>query len=101
MSDGLEHGDPPVSSQSAWLSNAYLDSGYRLERDGCHLVGMTGMPEAALAREVSIEYAHCAVVVNAAAGRGAGEIRMHDIEAALTGGMAKVRALIARLAVLV
>ena len=42
----------------------------RLQRDGCDIVGMTGMPEAALARELGIEYACCAVVVNWAAGRG-------------------------------
>lgn len=44
----------------------------RLERDGCDMVGMTGMPEAALAREIGLEYACCAVIVNRAAGRGAG-----------------------------
>jgi 5'-methylthioinosine phosphorylase len=43
----------------------------RLERDGCTMVGMTGMPEAALARELGIAYACCAVVVNRAAGRDA------------------------------
>jgi 5'-methylthioadenosine phosphorylase len=42
----------------------------RLERDGCDLVGMTGMPEAALARELGLEYACLAVVVNHAAGKG-------------------------------
>lgn len=42
----------------------------RLARDGCHVVGMTGMPEAALAREIGLEYACCAVIVNRAAGRG-------------------------------
>jgi 5'-methylthioinosine phosphorylase len=42
----------------------------RLARDGCDLVGMTGMPEAGLARELGLEYACCAVVVNRAAGRG-------------------------------
>lgn len=41
----------------------------RLERDGCDIVGMTGMPEAALARELEMSYACCAVVVNRAAGR--------------------------------
>jgi 5'-methylthioinosine phosphorylase len=40
----------------------------RLRRDGCDLVGMTGMPEAALARELDIEYACLAVVANWAAG---------------------------------
>jgi 5'-methylthioinosine phosphorylase len=41
----------------------------RLERDGCHMVGMTAMPEAVLAREAGIEYAILAGVVNHAAGR--------------------------------
>ena len=42
----------------------------RLERDGADMVGMTGMPEAALAREIGLEYAAIAVVANHAAGRG-------------------------------
>jgi 5'-methylthioadenosine phosphorylase len=42
----------------------------RLERDGAEMVGMTGMPEAALARELQLPYAALAVVANAAAGRG-------------------------------
>ena len=42
----------------------------RLRRDGCDLVGMTGMPEAALAREVDCEYACLALVANWAAGCG-------------------------------
>jgi len=42
----------------------------RLERDGADVVGMTGMPEAALARELGLSYAAIAVVVNYAAGRG-------------------------------
>ena len=42
----------------------------RLHRDGCDLVGMTALPEAALARELTIDYGFLAVVVNAAAGRG-------------------------------
>jgi 5'-methylthioadenosine phosphorylase len=36
----------------------------RLERDGATMVGMTGMPEAALARELKLRYAALAVVVN-------------------------------------
>src|SRR3954470_12111303 len=43
----------------------------RLERDGADVVGMTGMPEAVLAREIGIAYAALAIVVNYAAGRGA------------------------------
>ena len=65
----------------------------RMERDGCDIVGMTGMPEAGLAREAGLAYACCAVVVNAAAGRGAGGI--HDeIETTLARGMADVRRLL-------
>jgi 5'-methylthioinosine phosphorylase len=42
----------------------------RLARDGCAMVGMTGMPEAGLARERDLAYACCAEVGNRAAGRG-------------------------------
>ncbi len=42
----------------------------RLDKDGCDVVGMTAMPEAALARELGIPYASLCVVVNPAAGRG-------------------------------
>ena len=52
----------------------------RLERDGCHLVGMTGMPEAALARELGLGYACLAFVVNWAAGKGKGAIDMAEID---------------------
>ena len=43
----------------------------RLEKEGADIVGMTGMPEAALAREIDLDYAAVAAVVNHAAGRGA------------------------------
>jgi 5'-methylthioinosine phosphorylase len=42
----------------------------RMRRDGCDLVGMTGMPEAGLARELGLEYASLAIVANWAAGAG-------------------------------
>lgn len=45
----------------------------RMRRDGCHLVGMTGMPEAALARELGLEYASIAISANWAAGCGGSE----------------------------
>jgi 5'-methylthioinosine phosphorylase len=67
----------------------------RMERDGCDIVGMTGMPEAALARELALCYATCAVVVNPAAGRGAAPITMAEIEANLTEGIRQVRQLLA------
>jgi 5'-methylthioinosine phosphorylase len=66
----------------------------RMARDGCTMVGMTGMPEAALARELELEYATSAVVVNKAAGRGDGPISMHDIEQTVKQGMEKVRILL-------
>jgi 5'-methylthioadenosine phosphorylase len=72
----------------------------RLERDGADIVGMTGMPEAALARELALPYAALAVVVNPAAGRGADalRIRMEDILAVLETAMTGVRAIIEELA---
>lgn len=66
----------------------------RMERDGCHMVGMTGMPEAALARELELEYATCAVVANWAAGLAPGTITMEAIDRNLKAGMAQVRALL-------
>jgi 5'-methylthioinosine phosphorylase len=67
----------------------------RLERDGCDIVGMTGMPEAALGRELGICYTCCALVVNWAAGKGAGTISLAEIEKNLKIGMEKVRRLLA------
>ncbi len=46
----------------------------RMARDGCDIVGMTAMPEAALAREIGLPYASICVVVNWAAGRAGGDI---------------------------
>ncbi len=68
----------------------------RMERDGATLVGMTGMPEAALARELELPYAAVCVVVNHAAGRGdsAAQISMEGIAAVLETAMDKVRALL-------
>jgi len=59
----------------------------RLQRDGCDLVGMTGMPEASLARELALNYACCAIVVNWAAGIDGNEICMQQIEAFAKQGM--------------
>lgn len=70
----------------------------RLERDGCHVVGMTGMPEAGLARELAIPYAMCCVVVNHAAGRVPAGMTIHtQMAASLAEGMANVRRLLAGL----
>ena len=65
----------------------------RLSRDGCDLVGMTGMPEAGLARELELSYACCAVVVNRAAGKG--EMAVHaEIDRYLQQGMEQVSRLL-------
>ncbi len=67
----------------------------RLERDGCDVVGMTGMPEASLARELGMDYAHLCVIANWAAGKNGEQIiTMDEIDATLKEGMRNVRALI-------
>lgn len=68
----------------------------RFERDGADVVGMTGMPEAVLARELGLPYAAISVVANYAAGRcdSATGINFDDIEAVLQVSMSKVRAVI-------
>ena len=68
----------------------------RLERDGCDVVGMTGMPEAALAREIGLCYATCAVVANWAAGKSEGVIAMEAIQRQLVQGMDKVKTLLSQ-----
>ena len=67
----------------------------RLKRDGCDIVGMTGMPEAALARELEIDYASICVNANWAAGLSDELITMAAIEKNLEAGLEKVRRLIA------
>ncbi len=73
----------------------------RLERDGADVVGMTGMPEAALARETDLQYAAIAVVANTAAGRGdsARAISLDRIAVVLDQAMARVRRIIETLVV--
>ena len=62
----------------------------RMLRDGCDLVGMTGMPEAALARELDLPYAVISMVVNRAAGLSEGIITMEEIERVMETGMVQV-----------
>lgn len=66
----------------------------RMERDGCDLVGMTGMPEAALAKELAMDYAAISVIANWAAGKTEGEITMAEIEHHLHKGMANMAELL-------
>ncbi|MGD8616301.1 MAG: S-methyl-5'-thioinosine phosphorylase, partial [Gammaproteobacteria bacterium] len=62
--EAVENGTYGATQGPRLETRAEID---RMERDGCDLVGMTGMPEAALARELELEYACCAVIANWAA----------------------------------
>ena len=71
----------------------------RMQRDGADVVGMTGMPEAALARELGLDYAALTVSANFAAGRGdsAHAVALERIEAVLALAMGRVRRIIEQL----
>jgi 5'-methylthioadenosine phosphorylase len=68
----------------------------RYQRDGADMVGMTGMPETALAKELGLNYATIAVVANYAAGRGDSltSINMESVNATATAAMVRVRGII-------
>ena len=70
----------------------------RLAADGCHIVGMTGMPEAILAREAGLDYAAVCPVGNLAAGIATDELSMDDVIGAVGSGMERVTSLITNLA---
>jgi 5'-methylthioinosine phosphorylase len=72
----------------------------RMRRDGCDLVGMTGMPEAGLARELGLEYACLAIVANWAAGAGPvadEQITLEEVLANVAAASAGLPALVGRL----
>ncbi|MEI7432576.1 MAG: S-methyl-5'-thioinosine phosphorylase [Betaproteobacteria bacterium] len=71
----------------------------RLERDGADVVGMTGMPEAALARELGVPYAAISVVANFSAGRGDSRdgISFESIQGVLHQSMGHVRSIIEKM----
>ncbi len=67
----------------------------KLKQDGADIIGMTGMPEASLAREIDIEYACCALVVNWAAGcAGTTKIEHKEIQAIVDKGMLRVKSVL-------
>ena len=74
----------------------------RLERDGATMVGMTGMPEASLARELDLKYAAIGVVANHAAGRGTSKIAISgsEVQATLNATMSRVRTVLEHLVAL-
>jgi 5'-deoxy-5'-methylthioadenosine phosphorylase len=67
----------------------------RMERDGCTLVGMTGMPEAVLARELGLPYAALCVVANMAAGKADGALDIAVVRRCLETGMTRAQAILA------
>jgi 5'-methylthioinosine phosphorylase len=70
----------------------------RMRRDGCDLVGMTGMPEAVLARELGLEYACVAMVANWAAGCGGAQtITMAEVFDHLEATTARIPPIISAL----
>jgi 5'-methylthioinosine phosphorylase len=70
----------------------------RMRRDGCDLVGMTGMPEAVLAREMGLDYACLAIVANWAAGCGDGaEITLAEVLANVEAATAALPPLLSAL----
>lgn len=89
--DAWERGTYGATQGPRLETTAEID---RMERDGCDMVGMTGMPEAALARELELCYATCAVSANWAAGRSDHEITMEEIGENLHVGMDRVRTLL-------
>jgi 5'-methylthioinosine phosphorylase len=87
-------GDRPIGGVYAVTQGPRLETAAeidRLERDGCTMVGMTAMPEAALARELGMRYALVAVAVNFAAGRSPSATPIHEqLTAFLARGMSRV-----------
>src|SRR5918996_1125739 len=94
---GINDGGVYAATQGPRLETAAEIN--RLERDGADIVGMTGMPEAALAREIDLEYATIAVVANYAAGRGDSEhaVPLDRIQAVLDEALGRVRRVIEKL----
>ena len=67
----------------------------RMERDGCDIVGMTAMPEAALARELDMAYSTLSLVVNWAAGKDGNDSKENNTQAAEIISMDEIRQRIA------
>ena len=102
--DGSAGGAPPVMDGGICGGTYGCTQGPRLETaaevrrlqaDGCDMVGMTGMPEAALAREAGLDYASLCLSVNRAAGLGGEEeLSLDAIKAVMEEGMVVVLATI-------
>ena len=95
---GLQLGQPLVATGTYGATNGprleTVAEIKRLRADGCTMVGMTGMPEAALARDLEMEYACLALVVNWAAGIEDRTISMQEILANMEKGMQRIEQLL-------
>lgn len=89
----LMHGGTYACTQGPRLETAAEVR--KLMRDGCDMVGMTGMPEAVLARELKLEYANLALSVNWAAGLSEEAITLDEIHGVLENGLGFVTAVLA------
>ena len=69
----------------------------RMAQDGCSLVGMTGMPEASLARELNVDYATIALSANWAAGLSDSVITMTEIEQTVADGISQIKKILSAL----
>jgi 5'-methylthioadenosine phosphorylase len=100
VGEQLIDGGVYASSQGPRLETAAEIN--RLDRDGATMVGMTGMPEAALARELNIRYAAICPVANHAAGRGDSlhEIKYEEMSDTLHVTMSRVHAIIEQVVIL-
>ncbi len=99
--DAVEQTDIPYIGEATYgaTQGPRLETAAEIDRmagDGCDLVGMTGMPEAVLARELDLPYAAVCLVVNRAAGRSEGIITMEEIERVMASGMQEVLLLLQR-----
>jgi 5'-methylthioinosine phosphorylase len=98
MEAGLQLGQPLVAAGTYGSTNGpRFESAAEITRmrsEGCNIVGMTGMPEAVLARELELEYACLALVVNWAAGIEDKSINMQEILVNVERGMQQVKSLL-------
>lgn len=69
----------------------------RMAQDGCSLVGMTGMPEASLARELNVDYSTIALSANWAAGLSDSVITMTEIEQTVADGISQIKKILSAL----
>ena len=99
--DGARHAGVPCSDGGVYAATQgpRLETAAevnRFERDGADMVGMTGMPEAVLARELGMDYATISVVVNDAAGRRSSRdgIRLDAVASVIPPAMASVRSIL-------